>query len=52
MARTTSGDVVEVPASNNIYTVLAGIAFLVTLITLIVMFLHAGEVFPGGLMGK
>ncbi len=52
MARAINGDVVEVAASNNIFTALAGIGFLVTVIAFVVVFMRAAEVFPNGLMGK
>jgi hypothetical protein len=52
MTRAATGDVVEVPPTNNVYTVLAGIAFLTCLIAVIVVWVKAGDIFPGGLMGQ
>jgi hypothetical protein len=52
MTRAATGDVVEVPPTNNVYTALAGIAFLACLIAIIVLFAKAGDLFPGGLMGQ
>ncbi len=51
MTRAATGDVVEVPPTNNVYTVLAAIAFLASVIALIVLFMRASEIFPNGLLG-
>jgi hypothetical protein len=42
MARAATGDTVTVAASNNIYTVLAGVGTLAVVLSLVVMFLRAG----------
>lgn len=51
MTRMGTGDVVAVAPSNNVYTVLAGIGVLATLIALIVLFVRASSLFPNGLLG-
>lgn len=48
MSRVTSSDTVEVKPTNNIYTVLVGIAILVQLIGFIVLVLRAGAIFVQG----
>lgn len=48
MSRVATGDVVVVKPTNNIYTVLVGIAILTQLIGFAVLFLRAGEVFEAG----
>ncbi|MDP9174297.1 MAG: hypothetical protein M3O30_10595 [Planctomycetota bacterium] len=45
MTRTASGDRIEVPPTNNIYTVLAVIAVLVNLIAFVLIFLRWTAVF-------
>jgi hypothetical protein len=42
---------VVVQPSNNIYTVLAGVALVVVLLALVALWLRGGDVFPGGLFG-
>lgn len=51
MTRAVGGDVVAVAPSNNVYTALAGIALLASLIALIVVFVRASTLFPNGLLG-
>jgi len=47
MSRIGAGEVRQVPATNNIYTALAAVAFVVQLIGLLAIFLKASTV--GGL---
>ena len=47
MSRMTS-DAIVVRPTNNVYTVLAIVAFLLELIAFIVLFMKAKEVFPPG----
>ena len=41
-----SGDAIVVRPTNNVYTVLAIVAFLLEVIAFVVMFMKAREVFP------
>ena len=51
MTRAASGDVVTVKPTNNVYTALAAIGTLVTIIALIVLFVRASTLFgEGGLL--
>lgn len=45
----TRGDAIQVRATNNVYTALAGIACLVVVIGLIALFVQANSVFGDGL---
>ncbi len=45
MSRVAAGDVIEVKATNNVYTVLVIVAFLAELIAFIALYLKAGEIF-------
>ena len=47
MTRAATGDTVVVRPANNIYTVLAGVALIVVLLGLLVVYLRAGTVFNG-----
>jgi len=47
MSRTTAGDTVYVKPTNNIYTVLSGIALLVVLLGLIIVWVRAGTLYGG-----
>jgi hypothetical protein len=49
MSRVAAGDVIEIKPSNNMYTTLVIVAFLVELIAFLVMFLKAADVFDKGL---
>ncbi len=44
MSRVSTGDVIVQKPSNNIYTVLAAVGFIVGLIGLILFFVKAGQV--------
>jgi len=48
MSRVATGDQVVVKPTNNIYTVLVGIAILVELIGFAALFMRANEIFQGG----
>ena len=48
MSRTATGDVVTVKPTNNIYTVLVGIAILVELIGFAALVMRANDIFQGG----
>ncbi len=48
MSRVATGDTVTLKPTNNIYTVLVGIAVLVELIGFIALFLRAGQIFGEG----
>ncbi len=50
MTRAASGDVVTVKPSNNVYTALAAIATLVSIIAIVVLFVRASELFDAGLL--
>lgn len=51
MTRAASGDVVTVKPTNNVYTALAAIGTLVSIIALIVLFVRANTLFgEGGLL--
>jgi hypothetical protein len=53
MTRVASGDTVTVKPANNMYTVLAGVASLVTLLGLIILIIRAKDLLgPGGLFGS
>ena len=52
MSRVATGDVVVVKPTNNVYTVLVGVAILVQLIGFLVMFVRAGEIFEKGLFAQ
>ncbi len=45
MSRVSAGDVIEVKATNNVYTVLVIVACVVELIAFIAMYLKASDVF-------
>jgi hypothetical protein len=47
MSRAVTGDTVRVAPQNNIYTVLAGVAFVVVLLGLVVVWMRAGTLFGG-----
>jgi len=49
MSRVGSGDTLEVKPSNNVYTVLAGVAFLASLLALIIVFVQQKAIFNAGL---
>jgi hypothetical protein len=49
MSRLGSADTLEVKPSNNVYTVLAGVAFLASLLALIVVFVQQKAIFNAGL---
>jgi hypothetical protein len=48
MSRVATGDVVVVKPTNNIYTVLVGIAILAQAIGFLVLYLRASEIFEAG----
>ena len=43
-----AGDAIVVRPTNNVYTVLVIVAFLLELVAFIVMFTRAGKLFPTG----
>ena len=51
MSRAATGDTVVVKPTNNIYTVLAGVALIVAILGLLVIYFRAQNVIPGGLFG-
>jgi len=51
MSRVQSGDTVYVKPANNMYTVLAAIGTIVTLLGFIVLFIRAKELLANGLFG-
>jgi hypothetical protein len=51
MSRSAVGDTVVVKPANNIYTVLSGVALVVVLLGLVVLFLRGQTLFNGGLFG-
>lgn len=46
MSRAATGDVVKVAPSNNIYTALAAVGLLATILALVVVFMRASTLFP------
>jgi hypothetical protein len=48
MSRVPAGDVIEIKAQNNMYTVLVIIAFIAELIAFIALWAKAGEIFLEG----
>lgn len=51
MSRIGSGDVIERKAGSNVYTVLVIVATLASLLALVVVWMRAGTIFKGGLLG-
>jgi hypothetical protein len=45
MSRVSSGDVIEIKPTNNVYTVLVIVAFLAELIAFIALYLKAQDIF-------
>ena len=51
MTRMTGGQTIEIRPTNNVYTVLAAVAVVASIVGLVMLFLRAQELFPGGLLG-
>lgn len=51
MSRAQSGDPIYVKPSNNMYTVLSIVAFLVTLLAFVILFMRAKDLLDNGLFG-
>lgn len=51
MTRAPHDNVVKVQPRNNIFTALTAAALVASVIALIVLFIKANAVFPGGLLG-
>jgi len=51
MSRTGSGDVIAVPRTSNIYTILAAVGLLVVILTLVVVWNRGNSLF-GGLLSS
>jgi hypothetical protein len=46
MSRVAAGDVIEVKATNNVYTVLVIVAFLAELIAFVALYMRFAEIVP------
>jgi hypothetical protein len=46
MSRVASGDVIEVKATNNVYTVLVIVAFLAELLAFIALYMRFADIVP------
>jgi len=51
MSRAITGDTITVKPTNNIYTALAGVALVIVILGLVVVYLRASTLFDGGLFG-
>ncbi len=51
MARATGGETIIVRPTNNVYTALVAVAVVVEIVGFVLLFLRAGDLFPGGLFG-
>jgi hypothetical protein len=47
MSRAVTGDTVTVKSSNNIYTALAGVALVIVILGLVVVYMRANTLFGG-----
>jgi hypothetical protein len=52
MSRAITGDTITVKPTNNIYTALAGVALVIVILGLVVVYLRANTLFDGGLFGS